>query len=117
MTKIEKLEEELYAPEDVIVEQRMKRRLFFPRTLKKPLTFWRRERSANPESGEGRVAYMARRILIGASVALFLGGVLALLFYYISLGRHEVSLKIQAREGVESGESVTVSFSDRKSVV
>ena len=110
MARLEKLEEELYLEEGKEdLEKRMKRRVFYPGTLKKfPTSWFGRERKI--AGAEEPKLPVLKWFLMGLTAVIIIGGSL---FIYLYLGTRgsEIELSIHGRERLESGEAVTIPIS------
>lgn len=111
MGNLEKLEDELYGRGEEGIAKRMKRRVLFPGTLRKPSTFWQERSPAQDSAGKSGRPKGSRtflKIFLSAVILLFIAGTAAFIFLYLSTRGAEAEVVIHDRGPIESGELVTV---------
>lgn len=110
MSKIEKLEKDLYGEtKNEDLSKRMDHREYFQGTIKKPPVRWDKDAKA-PE--EDQLPLTSRRVIIKVFVAVFAVILIALgslaFFLYLGSGGNETKITIFARTPIESGEVMTI---------
>lgn len=109
MSKLEKLEKELYVKDEVAketLETRLKKQRRLPRTLKQPPTVWRGDKPA--VASERTPLSKVLKIFIGALVIFLIVGAVAFVFFFLSTRGQEARIAILGRDELEAAERVTV---------
>lgn len=104
--KLEELEEELYGREDEAVKKRVRRRVFFPETLRRLPTAWREEK--RPPGGPFLPDRKIFTVFVWSVAALVVLGGVVFLFLYLGTRGGEATITIHGRESIESGEALTI---------
>lgn len=109
MTKIDKLEEELYREEDQpLLEERLHHRVLFPKQEKKLPSSWR---ELGAEARDARISLASRPLLkyvVYGGILLFVIGGSIFTYFYMSGSGSEAEVGIQGREAIEAGEVLTI---------
>ncbi len=104
--KLEKLEEELYGKEGGDeLKRRMKKRIFFPPSLKEIPARWTNNKKISIEDGFNRRAI---KFFIAGIAILFAVGGSILIFLYLGTKGTEASIEIKSEERVTAGEVMTI---------
>lgn len=107
MSKLEELEEELYAKEgEKKVEERIRRRTVFPGTLRKPKTFWQ-EGPIQPIT-EKKWRRRFFQIFFAVILLLFITGGAFFVFFYLGTKGNEAKISIQGPNSITGGDTVTI---------
>jgi hypothetical protein len=112
MPKLDELEQEIYGrDEDDRLKKRMRRRVIFPGTLKKPPLFWG---ESPPRRVRSPSSFFSRKFVVGISLVFsaFIFLAAAGIFWYLLIeerGR-EGELRIEGRRSLEAGELATFSI-------
>lgn len=110
MSKLEELEKELYAREDDTLAKRMKRRVSFLGTLKKPPTSWLGKDGNEKKGGWFGGHQLAKFFVMGLSVFLIIA-IALVVFLYLGTRGQEIKLTVDGSDEVEAGEFITIPIS------
>lgn len=109
VTKLEQLEEELYAKDDEAeekLEKRLRKRMRLPGTLKRLPIAWRADKPAIAQ--EGASLSQVLKIFIGALIIFLIVGGAAFIFFFLSTRGQEARIAILGRDEIESAERFTI---------
>lgn len=107
MSKLEELEEELYAKGgEKGIEERIKRRTIFPGTLRKPKTFWQ-EKLTQPVI-EKKLRRRFFHIFLAVVLLLLITGGAFFIFFYLGTKGNEAKISIQGTDRITGGDTVNI---------
>ncbi len=109
MSKLDKLEEELYGKEEEEKElrKRMRKRIFFPRIFRRTPTSWL-GRDSTSEVLRPTGEWKFFKFFILALLVVFIAGGALFLFLYLSTRGEELRISIRGRERIESGDALII---------
>ncbi len=111
MAKLEELEEELYREEGKEeLEKRRQKKIFLSLPSSRLPHAWSGEDAGEPSPRMAIMRGRVAKILLGIFLTLAVTGGALFLFLYFGSRPQEVSLRIEAREEIESGETLTISI-------
>ncbi len=108
MGKLEDLEKELYGKGEEEIRRRMRRRVYFPRSLQKLSSVWR-EPLKRPQEKIG-LNWPMLKLLLGAAGIIFIILGATFLFLYLGTRGQEAELEIRDRGQISAGELITIPF-------
>src|SRR3989344_5193523 len=111
MAKLEELEEELYREEGKEeLEKRRQKKIFLSLPSSRLPHAWSGDNAGEPYPRMAIMRGRAAKILLGIFLTLVVTAGALFLFLYFGSRPQEVSLRIEAREEIESGETLTISI-------
>lgn len=111
MTKLEELESELYREEGKEdIESRQKKRFFLSPSQTNPPHSWKEPEETGGVRRSPLFERRATKIAIGVVLTLIASAGALFLFLYFGSRPQEVAMRVEAREEIESGETLTLSI-------
>ena len=111
MAKLEELEEELYREEGKEeLEKRRQKKIFLSLPSSRLPHAWSGDNAGEPSPRMAIMRGRAAKILLGIFLTLVVTGGALFVFLYFGSRPQEVSLRIESREEIESGETLTISI-------
>ncbi len=111
MAKLDELESELYRKESIEdIEKRRQKKIFFSRPSSQLSHTWEEGGMKKPLPQKSVIEGRAVKFVITAFLSLLVAGGALFLFLYFGNRPEDVSLRIETRDEVEAGETLTISI-------